>query len=315
MPFYLFVFYMKDIFWAMSYPWHFVAVSLTTVLTYLSTAIILVGVLNMGVTGAVWAFVSGFYVSGALALILALKIIHWEFQFNKDFLRHAMQYGVKVHIGRLSQQVTYRIDIPLVNYFSGFGSTGYYSIAVSLAELLWYIPRTVSFVLFPRVARMDADEASDMTAMLIRTSLWLSLFFSIFLYLGSAVLITYWLPAYHSSLGILALLIPGIVVSNIFQLLTSDLLGRGKPALVSAIAVASGVAALALYFLLIPRFGPWGAAAGSSIVYTFQAIIAAWVWVRRSGVRVVAILIPNRADFIYYRDTGHRLISTIRNYS
>jgi len=142
----------------MALPWHFVAVSLTTVITYLMASIILVGFLKMGVTGAVWAFVSGFYISGILALILALKIIHWRFAFNKDFFKHAIQYGLKIHIGRLSQQVTYRIDIPLVNYFSGFGSTGYYSIAVSLAELLWYVPKTVSFVLFPRVARMGAKD-------------------------------------------------------------------------------------------------------------------------------------------------------------
>ena len=310
-PFYLFVFYMKDIFWAMSLSAYFVAVSLTTVIIYFLASVLLVGILKMGVTGAVWAFVSGFYAAGILALILALKIIQGKFTFNKDFLKHAVKYGLKVHFGRLSQQVTYRIDIPMVNYFSGFGSTGYYSIAVSLAELLWYIPRTISFVLFPRVARMEAEDASSMTAILIRTSLWGSLLFSIILYFGSTALITYWLPAYDDSLGILLLLIPGIVISNIFQLLTSDLLGRGKPALVSSISIVSGVIAVALYFLLIPQFGPLGAAASSSIVYSFQALLAIWMWVRQSNVGITELLVLKKSDFVYYGNIGQLLLQAL----
>lgn len=312
MPFYLFVFYMGDIFWAMSYPWHFVAVSLATVITYLILSIALVGILKLGVAGAVWAFVFSFYFSGSLALILAFKMNSWQFHFNRNYLNHAIKYGMKAHIGRLSQQVTYRVDIPLVSYFSGFGATGYYSIAVSLAELLWYIPRTVSFVLFPRVARIGAKDTGTMTAMLIRSSLWISIVFAIFLYLGSTVLITFWLPAYHSSLSILLLLIPGIVVSNIFQLLTSDLLGRGEPALVSSIAVASSIVAIVLYFLLIPKFGPWGAAAGSSIAYILQAIVAAWVWVRRSNIDILYLVTPQKTDFLYFFKTGNQLLLSIK---
>ena len=159
---------------------------------------------------------------------------------------------------------------------------------------------------------MDAKDSGIMTALLIRTSLWISILFAILLYLGSIVLITYWLPAYHSSLGILLLLIPGIVVSNIFQLLTSDLLGRGQPALVSSIAVASSIIALALYFLLIPHYGPWGAAAGSSAAYILQAIVAAWVWVRRSDIGILHFIIPQKTDFLYFFKAGNQLYLSIK---
>ena len=74
------------------------------------------------------------------------------------YLRPALGYGVKAHLGNLVAFLNYRMDIFLVNLFVGPGGAGLYSIAVRLVEQLWMISRAVSTVLLPRLSAMMGDD-------------------------------------------------------------------------------------------------------------------------------------------------------------
>ena len=47
-----------------------------------------------------------------------------------------------------------RIDVLMVQYMRGPEQVGYYSVAVSMADLLYMVPSTVGVLLFPRLSAM-----------------------------------------------------------------------------------------------------------------------------------------------------------------
>src|SRR5680860_722507 len=90
------------------------------------------------------------------------------------YLRPALRYGAKAHLGNLASFLNYRMDIFLVNLFVGPAGAGLYSIAVRLVEQLWMISRAVSTVLLPPLSAMMGDDAGRrrLTPMIARFVLW-----------------------------------------------------------------------------------------------------------------------------------------------
>ena len=310
-PSYLLVFYLGDIFWAADLRVGFTIVRVTPTSTYFLAAIVLVGVFQLGLLGATVAFALSMHGGGLLALILAKRAARLRWTINRPLLTAAMRYGLKTYIGKIAQQSTYRLDLPLVNYFAGASAAGYYSVAVALAEIVWYVPQSVGYVLFPRVAQSTPSEATRVSSMMIRHTLYVSCLVSgIYLLVINAAL-PYFFPAYGPAFPLFCLLLPGIVFSSVFQLVVNDLMGRGKPVLSSAIAFSGLGCGLLLYFLLIPQLGAVGAALASTVTYVVEAIVALVLWSHRVGVHIGQALIPTRQDILIYWALWRRAVRTL----
>lgn len=63
----------------------------------------------------------------------------------------------------------------IVNYFVGVTNVGLYSIAVAIAELLWYVPQAVATILFPRTAATGAEKAKLFTPKVCRNTFLITL--------------------------------------------------------------------------------------------------------------------------------------------
>ena len=206
----------------------------------------------------------------------------------QKFLRDGLRFSWHSHLGAVTQYLQHRSDILLVSYFLPLKELGLYAFAVSLAELLWYVANAVGTVLMPHVAGSLENEASGITPMVCRATLSLTALLSVGLAAASSWLIPRILPAFHESVRVLWILIPGAVAASVFKVLASDFNGRGKPIETfypAAIALGSG---LVCGTLMIPRFGIWGAA----VVSTFGYLLNATLYLR-SYSRIAAVPIPN----------------------
>ena len=67
-------------------------------------------------------------------------------------LRSGLGYGVRAYLGSLFAFLVLKSDILLVKYLRGAEETGYYAIAVGLADILMMLPTVVGTVLFPRLS-------------------------------------------------------------------------------------------------------------------------------------------------------------------
>ena len=114
-------------------------------------------------------------------------------------------------------------------------AVGSYALAVALTSLLWLLPRAVSDVLYPRVARLSRGGDEDQREMVETKSLrhvsLVTIVSTVFLAVAMLLLVV---PVFGEefrpavSLGLI--LLPGAAAIAISSVLAATVVGRGKPA-------------------------------------------------------------------------------------
>jgi O-antigen/teichoic acid export membrane protein len=97
-------------------------------------------VLATVVIGLVWAFPKLGSLRGGR--------IRW----SAETLRRGLRYGLRAYTGSLFSFLVLKSDILVVTYLRGAEETGYYAIAVGLADILLMFPVVVGTLLFPRLS-------------------------------------------------------------------------------------------------------------------------------------------------------------------
>ena len=265
-------------------------------------AVILVWWLHWGVLGAVVASVLsellGVFVGAAY--VAARSHITLRLIWNKDFVRDALHYGLKVYSGNLVQFLNYRSDKFLVNIFVGNAALGLYDVAVSLAERLWLIPNSIGIVLFPRVTSMENAEEDrvQLTSMVARNILWLSLLIVLIMlpFVDTIIVFLYGEEFRLAGQG-LQLLLPGIISLGFSRILANDISGRGHPEINMIHASVALIVNVISNLILIPRLGFMGASISSSISYTLTAMMKVIYYSRLTKSKWTTIVLINRDDF------------------
>lgn len=307
-PLYLVAYYFGDIFLGLNHVRAYTVVRLLPVIIYSLLSVIFVGVAHWGAYGAILAFAMGIAGSGIAALILAARIVPLRLRMNGSFLVEGLRFGLKAHVGTLAQYSNYRADLFLVNYLVGLEAAGFYSVASSVVELLWFVPKSVGLALFPRISSLEDKAANLLTPLMMRNTLLLSVGVALTTFILSGTLITTFLPSYIPALVPLWLFLPGGAIASIYHVAFSDLTGRGKPLHATAVMFVGLLVGLVFYFLLIPPFGIAGAALASSLAYAAEAFLAVVILTRVAGLKPSALVIPTRQDLLLYKDAWGRFL-------
>ena len=91
------------------------------------------------------------------------------------------------------------------------------------------------------------------------------------------------------------MLLPGVLLIGVGKILGSVVSGRGYPRYA---LYGGGIAVpltLALYFALIPPFDAWGAAIGSSLSYSFNALLGLFYFRRVTRIGFREAFVPTAA--------------------
>jgi O-antigen/teichoic acid export membrane protein len=187
--------------------------------------------------------------------------------------------------------LNYRASLFLVERFHGLNTVGTYSVAVTVAELLWVLSSSVTVSVYGRIGHPDMKVAADMTVRAVRINVIATL-------LAAPVLmgVAWWaLPwamgaAYEDSLMPLAALLPGVAAyaaaSSLSAFYTNHL---GRPQLSGAIAGLSLTVSFGLGWVLVPVWGALGAGVASSLGYIIAIAVAYGVFLRHAGLPLRAL--------------------------
>ena len=270
--------------------------------TALFFIVVLVAVLSLGVVGAIWATILASLLVVGWALKELSKDVSVKPTLNPGLLKESISLGFRAYLGNVVQFFNYRLDMFVVNYFIGVANVGFYSTAVTGAELLWYIPQAVATILFPRTAATGVEEAKLFTPKVCRNTFLITLVAALGLSMVSKPLIIFiYGEAFAPSVIPLWLLMPGVVALSISKILTSDLAGRGLLQYGAYSSAISLGATVICDLFLIPKWGIAGAAVASSISYCIATIVVLFFYVRISGNGLAVVLIPRKEDVIIYR--------------
>jgi len=268
-------------------------------------------VLKADVYAAILAWVLSTLIALALCFIILKRLAGFSIEFDKDLNKEALIFGLKSYVANLATAFSYRADIFLVNAFLDVTSVGWYSISVSIAELIWYIPNAVSTALFPRVSRIGSEQANRMTPVVARNLFVVILVIGVGISVATPYMIDLLFPKGDFAPVVPALwwLMPGVIANGSAKVIFADLTGRGKPIYATYTATIGMVVTLLADVLLIPRTGINGAALASSIGYSAAALTGLIWYYKETGIKWSEMLVPSHQDLVFYR----RLWSGMRN--
>jgi O-antigen/teichoic acid export membrane protein len=255
----------------------------------------------LGYVGSAELFVWTSVAATVLASVLWLRQLlpTLEFSAGASGLREVATYAFPSHLGNLAQFLNYRVDVFLVGFLVGVQGVGLYTVAVTLAQVVWLISNAAASVLLPKVASVQdaVGENVARTVRVTRLTFWFSLGAGGLLALSAHPLVTLVFGSeFRGSLPPLLVLLPGVVALSTVITLAAYLAGIGRPQLNLLVAVAALVVTVTLDLVLIPRYGIVGAAWASTLSYVTTTILTARIFVKLSGASAVSLFWPTAED-------------------
>lgn len=275
--------------------------NISALLAFLVFLVVLFVIGKLTITAVILVWAAGTITGSLVAFLLINPRENFLPKINLPSLRTSLSFGLKSYLANLMSFFNYRLDAFLVNFFLNIAQVGFYTLAVSMAELLWYLPNSISTVVFPRVSASDRESATRLTTTLCRNTLFLaSLLAVIAALLARPLLVLLFTKRFLPTLVPFYLLLPGIIALSLGKVIASDLLGRGKPIYATFTSGTTLILTIVLDILLIPRLGIRGAALASSVAYVFVTFLAVLIFLYESGASLRETLVVNKDDLQLY---------------
>jgi O-antigen/teichoic acid export membrane protein len=219
-------------------------------------------------------------------------------------VREVAAFALPLHLGNLAQFLNYRVDIFVVSFFVGAAGVGLYTLAGTIAQLVWVIANAAAGVMLPRVASVqDAREENiRRTVRATRLTFWASVGAAALLaaFVGPALPLFFG-ASFRGSVAPLLLLLPGVAVMGGAFTIAAYFTGMGRPQINLWIAVAGLAVTVAADLVLIPRLGIRGAALASTLSYVTTAVLTVAAFVRMTGASVRDLVVPMPEDLAMLR--------------
>ncbi|MBI4775732.1 MAG: flippase [Deltaproteobacteria bacterium] len=258
-------------------------------------------VLDLEIVGAL----VGVIAAQLIGLVFVASMIHKRVRSevaelaSETYAKPCIVYGLKAHFSNVLTFLNYRIDIFLVNYFLDPLSTGVYVVAVNIAERLWILSQSVSFVLFPRLSELHRTEGDShrLAQTLAKAVLVVTLAaVGILAVVSKPFIVLIFGPEYAGASTALLWLLPGIAFGNLSRVLSNDIAARGRPELNTYSAALEVGINLAANLVLIPKMGINGAALATTLAYTCDAAAKVAVFSHLNRSRWWELFVPGRDD-------------------
>jgi O-antigen/teichoic acid export membrane protein len=216
-------------------------------------------------------------------------------------LRMELPFIATIGLTNLIGLLNYRVGLFVVERLLGLSATGVYSIAVVVAELLWFVSGSLTQAVYGRIGTPDRTRAAATTVRVVHLSLAALVLVAPLLWIVARLVLPWALgPAYAASLPLLALLLPGVLVFGGASALSAYFTNHaGRPQVPAQVAGLSLLVNATLALILVPHLGMAGAALAASVSYAAAVLVLALRFAAHAGLAPSAVLLPGaqlRAD-------------------
>lgn len=210
-----------------------------------------------------------------------------------------LKYGWKAHLSNILAFLNYKADVFLTSFFLGPAATGVYVVAVALGEKLWLISQAVSTVLLPKLSQLSTEEEARkrLTPMVTRWVFVVTLLGGLFLAaLSEWIVVGVFGDNFEAAVRVLWILLPGLILASASRVLANDIAARGRPELNTYTALVVLALNISGNVLLIPVYGLEGAAAATTIAYSFNLVLRLKIYKDLSGNLWLDPIFPRLTD-------------------
>jgi O-antigen/teichoic acid export membrane protein len=213
-----------------------------------------------------------------------------------------VRFGSRAWVGSLARFLNFRTDQILMGFLASEAALGVYAVAVNASEVLLYLPAAMATALLPAAARADAGHRTEQALGAFRSAAVVTAAAG----LVAAVLGPLALPLvfgrpFEASIAPFLWLLPGALGFAATAVFSSALMAGSSPGLSSVGPLVSLVLGVGLDLVLIPPFGPSGAAAAASAAFLAGGCVALAAFRRRNPFGWRSLLLPRRGDLVVFR--------------
>jgi len=231
--------------------------------------VLLTGVFGLGLDGVAFAY------SLAAALIglfgIAFFVIKYSHVFKKKalvtkpILKKMLLFGLPVFIGGFGGLILTYTDTITITLFRTLNEVGLYQTAQPSARILWYVPTTLTVVLFPMISELWARRKQKLMGQMLHFLIKFSFVIIVpaaivFIALPDIVINLLFGSRYIGGVAVLQILGLGAVIYALYDILVAVVNGIGRPFTVTKVVSIMAVFNLVGDIALVPPYGIEGAA-------------------------------------------------------
>lgn len=238
-------------------------------------------------------------------LSLAIWLVQLILKVSEDFrlmistkiLKAEYLYGSVAWTASLFAFLHYRLDQFMIKGYLGVKELGVYTIAVTIAELLFLLPMAIHSALSGRLYNAEDERYSrEVVAKTFRLSMAICFLLCFVGAAGSFLIPIVYGTAYAGGTAIMLVLLPGILFASAPKLLSPWFFASGRPKVhLLATTISLGMN-LVLNLIFIPLWGANGAAFASTISYFFYGAYYLFAMRYLDGFALSALLLPHKSD-------------------
>ena len=242
-------------------------------------------------TAYIYAMYVSYLVSLAICYAISFGIFNFSFS-NQNFkslylgFTQLFRFGIFNQLDVFAQLLSFRISYFILAHNVGNKEVGVFSVAVSIAESVWLISRSVSLVNHVSVINTnDSKTNTKRTLQYIQKTFLLTLIALLALIVIPNNFYSYLFGKDFSDvrMSIISLL-PGIAFFSISFVISGLFSGQGYQKINSIASIVGLFAAIASAYIVIPLYGVIGAGISASISYTVTSIIKVYYFSKKYNV-------------------------------
>jgi O-antigen/teichoic acid export membrane protein len=193
------------------------------------------------------------------------KILKWKFDLVET--KKVLIESFPVFILMFVMMMTTKIDQLMIEWFKGTKELGFYSVSVKLIDLWQFLPNILLSVLFPTLIRAHSNEGEEYKSNILKlysVLFWISFSLSLVVSLGSTHIIHLLYGTKFSPSAPLLTLYAWLNIITFFSIGRLKIfIIEGYQSLCLVISVMTLFTNVLFNYILIPRYGAYGAIAAS----------------------------------------------------
>jgi len=216
-----------------------------------------------------------------------------DISLSKKVFKNMLEYGWKTQLSAFIQFLNYRLSFYFLEHFEGIGSVGVFSIGITFSEAIWTITRSIAVILYSDVVNSKSREESILkTKSSLKLSFLLMLIFLVgIIIIPGSVYEMIFGRAFRGTKEIMLLLSPGILAIAVSDMIGYYFSGIKELKILNIKSIVGLVITLVFSFLLIPKYGIFGACIVTTLSYSVSALLLFLKFYRSTNFRIHDYLI------------------------
>ncbi len=229
-----------------------------------SLAIIILGIFNAGYF--YWVSVATMFLNAAFlhaGLRKGIKL-RWDF----DLIKREYAYGFIIFLAAAFDHLHLRVDQLYINAMLGNAQLGIYTLSVTLSELMFMVPASITTALTARLYNLNDEHSSaDIMAKTFKITLYVCVALALLAIPASFLIPLVYGKDFTAAIYSTLILMPGVVFASLARVATPYFFTSGRPKVHMVVALTALIINCILNYPFIRLWGINGAALASTFSY------------------------------------------------